>query len=74
MLGSGQATGELVWRMPLNEDYAEMVKGRYAQLTNRSERREAMPATAAEFLHHFVGEVPWAHLDIVGTAWDVRRP
>ena len=74
VLDAGQATGELVWRMPLHEDFAEMVKGRYAQLTNRSERREAMPATAAEFLHHFAGEVPWAHLDIAGTAWDVRRP
>jgi leucyl aminopeptidase len=69
----GERTGELVWRMPLHEDYAEMVKGRYAQLTNRTERREAMPLTAAEFLHHFVGDTPWAHLDIAGTAYDVPR-
>ena len=51
-----------------------MVKGRYAQLTNRTERREAMPITAAEFLHHFAGDTPWAHLDIAGTAYDVPRP
>jgi leucyl aminopeptidase len=51
-----------------------MVKGRYAQLTNRTERREAGAITAAEFLHHFVGGTPWAHIDIVGTAWDVPRP
>ena len=51
-----------------------MVKGRYAQLTNLTERREASAITAAEFLHHFAGDVPWAHLDIAGTAWDVRRP
>jgi len=70
----GERSGELVWRMPLHEDYAEMVKGRYAQLTNRTERREAMPVTAAEFLRHFVGETPWAHLDIAGTAYDVPRP
>ncbi len=74
VFGSGQRTGDLVWRMPLHEDYAEMVKGRYAQLTNRSERREAMPLTAAELLHHFAGNTPWAHLDIAGTAWDVPRP
>jgi leucyl aminopeptidase len=30
--------------------------------------------TAGEFLHHFAGDVPWAHLDIAGTAYDVRRP
>jgi leucyl aminopeptidase len=50
-----------------------MVEGRYAQLTNLSERRGASPITAAEFLHHFVGPVPWAHLDVAGTAYDVKR-
>ncbi len=74
IVACGDRTGELVWRMPLHEDYAEMVRGRYAQLTNRTERREAMPLTAAEFLHHFVGNTPWAHLDIAGTAYDVPRP
>jgi leucyl aminopeptidase len=71
---SGERTGELVWRMPLHRDYADMVKGRYAQLTNLTIRREAMAITAAEFLHHFVGREPWAHIDIAGTGWDVRRP
>src|SRR5581483_2728624 len=56
--------GELVWRLPLHPDYAQMTKGRYADLTNRAERREAMALTAAELLHHFAGDVPWAHLDI----------
>jgi leucyl aminopeptidase len=73
LLAAGERTGELLWRMPLHEDYTGMVKGRYAQLTNRSERREAMPLTAAAFLHHFAGDVPWAHLDIAGTAYDVKR-
>jgi leucyl aminopeptidase len=70
----GERTGELLWRLPLHEDFAEMVKGRYAELTNRTERREAMPITAAELLHHFAGDTPWAHLDIAGTAFDVPRP
>jgi leucyl aminopeptidase len=69
---SAARTGELVWRMPLHEKYAQMVKGRVAQITNLTERREAQACTAAEFLHHFAGDVPWAHLDIAGTAWDVR--
>jgi leucyl aminopeptidase len=71
---AAEATGELAWRLPLHESYAEMVKGRYAQLTNLTERREASAITAAEFLHHFAGEVPWAHLDIAGTGYDAKRP
>jgi leucyl aminopeptidase len=63
-------SGELVWRLPLHERYAQMVKGRYAELTNSTERREATAITAAEFLHHFAGNLPWAHIDIAGTAWD----
>jgi leucyl aminopeptidase len=71
---AGRRTGELLWRLPMHEDFTHMVKGRYAQLTNRSERREAFPLTASAFLHHFVGETPWAHLDIAGVAYDVMRP
>jgi leucyl aminopeptidase len=71
---AGARTGELVWRLPLHERYADMVRGRYADLTNRTERREAGAITAAEFLHHFVGDVPWAHLDIAGVSDGLRRP
>ena len=74
LLEAAQRSGELIWRMPLHREYAEMVKGRYAELTNHTERREASPIAGAEFLHHFAGEVPWAHLDIAGTAYDVSRP
>jgi len=70
----GERTGELVWRLPLHAEYADMVKGRYAQITNRSERREASAITGAEFLHHFAGEVPWAHLDIAGVGDNGRAP
>ncbi len=68
------AAGEPVWRLPLHEDYAEMVKGRYGQITNLPERREASAIVAAEFLHHFAGDVTWAHLDIAGTGFGVKRP
>jgi leucyl aminopeptidase len=71
---SAARAGEPLWRMPLSSDYAEMITGRYAQLTNRAERREATPITAAELLHHFAGDLPWAHIDIAGTAYDVPRP
>lgn len=67
-------TGEPVWRLPLHPDYAELIKGRYADIVNAVESRKAGSITAAEFLHRFVGDVPWAHLDIAGTAWDSGRP
>jgi len=70
----GLTSGDLVWRLPLHEQYAEMIKGRYAKLVNSTERRAATSITAAEFLHNFAGDVPWAHVDIAGTAYDVRRP
>ncbi len=70
----GAGTGELVWRMPLHPEYADMIKGTYAQLINVTERREATALTAAEFLHHFAGDTPWAHIDIAGSGWDAHRP
>jgi leucyl aminopeptidase len=70
---AGRAAGELVWRLPLHEDYAEAIKGRYADIVNVVETREAGSISAAEFLHRFVGDVPWAHLDIAGTAADNGR-
>jgi leucyl aminopeptidase len=71
--GAAAQAGELVWRMPLHERYAELVKGSVADLANQSAPRTGASSTAAEFLHNFTGGVPWAHLDIAGTAWDGGR-
>ncbi len=71
---AAEGSGEPVWRLPLGSDYAEMIEGRYADVVNATEARKAMSITAAEFLRRFTGEVPWAHLDIAGTAWDSGRP
>jgi len=67
-------TGELGWRLPLHPEYAELIKGKYADLDNAPEVRKASSITAAEFLRNFVGEVPWVHIDIAGTAWGLDRP
>ncbi|MGZ6260965.1 MAG: leucyl aminopeptidase family protein [Candidatus Limnocylindrales bacterium] len=72
--GAGRTSGELLWRLPLHPEYAEMIKGRYADIVNTTEARKASSITAAEFLRRFVGDVPWAHVDIAGTAWDLERP
>ncbi len=71
---AGGTSGDRVWPLPLDKEYERMIEGRYAELTNLAERREAQPITAAQLLHHFVREVPWAHIDMAGTAWDVPRP
>jgi leucyl aminopeptidase len=70
---AGEASGELVWRLPLHPEYAELIKSRYADIVNAVENRKAGSITAAEFLHRFTAGVPWAHLDIAGTAWDNGR-
>jgi leucyl aminopeptidase len=70
---AGRRAGEIVWRMPLHADYAELIKGRYGDILNAVENRRAASVTAAEFLRRFVGDVPWAHLDIAGTAWDTGK-
>jgi leucyl aminopeptidase len=70
---AGRASGELVWRLPLHEEYANAVKGQVGDLTNAVEGRKAGSITAAEFLRRFAGDTPWAHLDIAGTAWDTGR-
>jgi leucyl aminopeptidase len=71
---AGRATGDIVWRLPLHDEYAELIKGRYGDISNVVESRKAGSITAAEFLKRFVGDTPWAHLDIAGTAWDTGRP
>jgi leucyl aminopeptidase len=67
---AGARSGEIVWRLPLHPEYAEMIKGRYGDIVNAVENRKAGSITAAEFLRHFVGDVPWVHLDIAGVASD----
>jgi leucyl aminopeptidase len=68
------ATGEIGWRLPLHPEYAKLVKGKYADLDNAPEVRKASSITAAEFLRNFVDDVPWVHMDIAGTAWNLDRP
>jgi leucyl aminopeptidase len=66
------ATGERVWRMPLFEEYGEYLKSQIADLQNISNTRSGGLVTAGYFLREFVGDTPWAHLDIAGTAWMER--
>jgi leucyl aminopeptidase len=73
VLAAGQRSGELAWRLPLHPEYKDLTRGKDADLTNSSSKRKASTIYAAEFLEEFTDDVPWAHLDIAGTAWDVGR-
>lgn len=68
LLDAGDIAGDLAWRMPLDDEYAEGLKSNFADLANVA-GRPAGSVTAAKFLQSFVGDVAWAHLDIAGTAW-----
>lgn len=65
---AGDETSDRVWRMPLWEPYLEQTKSDVADLKNTG-GRPAGALTAAAFLSQFVGNYPWAHLDIAGTAY-----
>ena len=66
LLAAGRATGETVWRMPLGKGYDKMIDSKFADMKNTGGRHGGS-VTAAQFLKRYVGDVPWAHLDIAGT-------
>jgi leucyl aminopeptidase len=67
---SSAASGEKLWRMPLDPVWHKEVESNVADVQNTGKGRNAGSCTAAEFLHHFIEEgTQWAHLDIAGTAW-----
>ena len=67
LLKAGVSTGEKVWRMPLGAAYDKMIDSKFADMKNTGGRHGGS-ITAAQFLQRFVGDTPWAHLDIAGTA------
>jgi leucyl aminopeptidase len=68
LLAAGLTSGEKLWRMPMGPAYDKMIESRFADIKN-SAGRPAGSITAAQFLHRFVNDVPWAHLDIASTAF-----
>jgi leucyl aminopeptidase len=71
---AGAETGELVWRMPLAPEYDKMIDSKFADMKNTGGSRWGGAITAAQFIKRFVDDkIPWAHLDIAGTAFDSRQ-
>jgi len=70
MFKAGEKTFERVWRLPLYDEFKDMMKGDISDLKNISNSRgQAGTITAGAFLKNFVSKTPWVHLDIAGTAW-----
>ncbi|MDP2264218.1 MAG: leucyl aminopeptidase [Hydrogenophaga sp.] len=65
---AGERALDPCWRLPLDDEYAESLKSNFADMGNVGGRAGGA-ITAAKFLQKFTAELPWAHLDIAGTAW-----
>ncbi|HEY7402882.1 MAG TPA: leucyl aminopeptidase [Candidatus Angelobacter sp.] len=63
-----QRSGEKFWRLPLDQEYLDMIRSSIADIMNTGGRYGGA-STAAVFLKEFAEETPWVHLDIAGTAW-----
>ncbi len=69
VINAGKSSGEKIWQLPLDREYREQIKSDIADIKNVGGRK-AGTITAAYFLREFVGDTPWVHLDIAGTAWN----
>ena len=69
---AGEKTTERLWRLPLWDEYKELIKSPYADMKNCGPRYGGA-ITAAIFLKEFVNTKKWAHLDIAGTAWVTKN-
>ncbi len=66
---AGQLSHDRCWQLPLDQDYDDQLKSNFADIANISSGRGAGTITAGCFLQRFINDVPWAHLDVAGTAW-----
>ena len=72
---AGKTTYERVWRLPLWDEYAPMLKSDIADIKNVSDTGQAGTIIAGKFLEVFAEGLPWVHLDIASTAWtDKDKP
>lgn len=68
---SAKDSGESIWQLPVTAEHLSDMKGTYADLSNISHNKGAGSAKGAAYLSEFVSkDIPWAHFDIAGTAWN----
>ncbi|MGD8339646.1 MAG: leucyl aminopeptidase [Gammaproteobacteria bacterium] len=68
LAAAGRRAADEAWPMPVTEEYGESLRSNFADFANIG-GREGGASIAAQFLSRFVNDVPWAHLDIAGVAW-----
>jgi leucyl aminopeptidase len=69
VIAAGESAGETTWELPLYGAYRKQIDSDVADVKNVSAGNGAGSIIAGLFLKEFVGDVPWAHLDIAGPAW-----
>lgn len=72
LLEAGAVSGDLLWKMPLSDLYSKELESKFADIKNVG-GRYAGAISAALFLQKFVGKTKWAHIDIAGTAYNVKE-
>jgi len=63
---AAERAGERVWRLPLHQEYRDLMRSSVADIVNSAPVRKAHPIQGAAFLSYFVDQTPWCHLDIAG--------
>jgi leucyl aminopeptidase len=72
LYAAADISGDKLWQLPMGDDYKKAIVSTVADICNIGNSKiSAGASTAAHFLQHFVGDTPWAHIDIAGTAFDV---
>jgi leucyl aminopeptidase len=69
VVAAGEASGDHAWPWPMHRRYRGLIDSAFADMKNSSVRGQAQPTYAASFLEEFVGEGPWAHVDMAGTGF-----
>jgi leucyl aminopeptidase len=69
VVAAGEASGDHAWPWPMHRRYRALIESAFADMKNSSVRGQAQPTYAASFLEEFVGDGPWAHVDVAGTAF-----
>ena len=69
VVDAGNASGDLAWPWPLHPRYRSLIESSVADLRNTAGKSFGFPIVAATFLQQFAGEGPWAHVDMLGTAF-----
>jgi leucyl aminopeptidase len=72
VVGAGEASGDHAWPWPLHRRYRRYIDSNFADMKNSSALKQGSPALAAEFLREFVGDEPWAHVDMAGSGFIER--